>query len=193
MPLHITTHLGKLKGFQSLSTSTIQNKFCQRMNKIVGTVCNKCYAMKYESFRKLLREHLESNSLLLSKPLEENDIISINATYFRFNSFGELINKHHLDNLCKIALKNPNTSFSLYTKRVDLIKKLESKPSNLIIIASSPLLNQCIEPKLDVINKVFTVYNKQSDHDINCSQNCNSCLKCYLINDESYHISEKIK
>lgn len=193
MPLHITTHSGKLKGFQSLSTSTTNNKFCQRMNKIEGTVCNKCYAMKYESFRSSLRDHLISNSEILSKPLENKDLFITNSHYFRFNSFGELINKIHLDNLCKIALHNPNTSFSLYTKRIDLVKKLENKPDNLIIIASSPILNQCIEPGISAINKVFTVYNKQTDHEINCAQNCGSCLKCYLISDETYHISEKIK
>ena len=61
------------------------------------------------------------------------------------------------------------------------------KPSNLIVIYSSPVLNKAVN--VDVlkavypfIDKVFTVYDKEhaGSVNINCGSNhCLSCLKCY--------------
>ncbi len=190
--LHISKHDGKLKGFFSLSTSTLSNPFCQKMMKVPGTICSKCYAGKLESFRASLRGHLEDNSRKLSEPLSDSELPNlVNMKYFRINSFGELINHHHLNNIIRIAELNPQTTVALWTKRVDLIQNIQTKPSNLILIVSSPFLNhRAVKPT--IADKVFTVHTKDDLSDYNCSRNCASCLKCYTVGDETTFIEEEV-
>ena len=190
--LHISQHDGKLKGFFSLSTSTLKNPFCQKMMKVPHTICSKCYAAKLESFRDRLRGHLEDNYDKLSKPIPDSELPNLfNMKYFRINSFGELINKHHLDNIIRIAELNPQTTMALWTKRTDLLRAVNNKPANLILIVSSPYLNTQTE-KPDIADKVFTVHTKDSLTEYNCSRSCAACLKCYTIGDPNTFIEEEV-
>ena len=63
--------------------------------------------------------------------------------FFRFNAHGELINLTHLENLVRIAKKNPHCNFALWTKRNDLIVKYfktRDKPKNFILVYSNQRL-----------------------------------------------------
>ena len=98
----------------------------------------------------------------------------------RFHSFGEIINGIHFQNFLKIAKLNPDTTFSLMTKRYDIVMKYP-KLNNIIYIASSPLINIPISDKkiLEYFDKIFTVYDKENI-EITCGHNdCLHCLKCY--------------
>ena len=92
---------------------------------------------------------LERNSNLLSTSVIDFNLLpTILELYFRFNSHGELINLIHLENYNNIALKNPHCTFTLWTKRFDLIKKFfdnNQKPKNLILIYSNSKLNNPIK------------------------------------------------
>ncbi len=195
MSLHLTTHGGKLTHFMSLSTSTLTNSFCQRMSKVDGTICSKCYAKVYERMRLSLREHLQRNSERLSRPLLDDELPFLgNLRYFRINSFGELINYDHLNNIVRIAEHNPKVDITLYTKRVDLLVKLPYKPHNLTIIQSSLYINEIDTPCSPVVDKIFTVFDKEHAVDINCgAASCITCLKCYSKDDQTRYINEKIK
>jgi hypothetical protein len=91
----------------------------------------KMYKTAQECFRR-------NNELLSSKELEPAQIPFLNYHTVRFNAFGELINKQHFINLVKIAEHNPKTTFTLWTKRMDLVSK---RPKNMIITQSSYKLN----------------------------------------------------
>jgi hypothetical protein len=140
---------------------------------------------------------MDYNSKLLSESMLKNSQIpKFNRLYVRINSFGELINDIHLQNILLIAINNPNTTFTLFTKRVDLVKKLPSKPKNMIFIYSNPILNSGFEKIPKGFDKIFTVFDKQTVKErkikINCMKNCMSCLKCYTRNDIN-QIRELIK
>jgi hypothetical protein len=137
----------------------------------------------------------ERNKFLSERELLPQEIPAINEQIARFASYGELINMMHFINLLRIALANPRTIFTLWTKRpkiVQIVLKLLGKPDNLILIYSSPVVG--VPSKLPKgFDKVFTAFAKGSDMtDINCHGACNTCRLCYSHNDTTF-INEIIK
>ena len=200
-PLHITKHGGKMSGIDSISTSYLLNPDCLRRQAVKGTVCQKCYSKKFLSIRPSLRKCLATNTKLLTDSvIPEHQLPTINARYFRFESFGDLINENHLQNFVNICKKNPQTMFALWTKNLEPLNLFatQDKPENLVIVYSSEYLNEpenaFWNPQID---HVFTVYEKQYAKDngitINCgSRDCLGCLKCYHHGGDKY-INEELK
>jgi len=184
--VHITIGSGKMEQINSINTNSLSNPWCIKMSKVEGSICSKCYANRLLAYRKSLESKLEFNSILLSETvLPMKDLPRINALYFRFNSFGELINDNHLANLLNICRANPRTTFTLWSKRIGMIRGIQDKPKNLILIYSNPNLNR----RLDVpkgFDKVFSVFNakyiRENSLEVNCKKECMTCLKCYTFN-----------
>ena len=197
--IHITTHSGKMKGMQSIGTTCKLNPTCAKNAKIKGSVCEKCYAQRYTGMRKGLENHLERNTkLLTSKIIPMDELPIVNACYFRFESFGDLHNTTQLINYFNICKKNPDTYFALWTKNPGIVKKVaDQKPKNLQIIVSSLMLNKPVDiSKMPYIDKVFTVYDKETIKrdgiNINCgAKSCLTCHKCYKKGNKV--INEKLK
>ena len=200
--VHISTMTGKLEGFRAISTNTLTNKFCIKMNKASKkTICSVCYSHSMlNGFRKNTAPALQRNSdLLSSRSLTKEELPFIMDSFFRFSAHGELINIQHLANLTDIAEHNPHCTFSLWTKRKDYVERLfsyRSKPSNLILIYSNPKISNII-PKHG-IPKYFdkTFNNVLADEAVplqNCTgQKCKDCLLCYK-HDTTPTIVEKVK
>ena len=186
----------KMAGMYSLNTSTIENKFCQSMRSCKGSICQGCYAYNQTKRYPKLENKMIENSRILST--EKIVPMFINYNTFRFNAFGELINELHLENLIAIVKHNPHCTFALWSKRSDIIKNVfdkVKKPSNLILIYSSPVKN-VIAKKPKHFNKVFTVFTRpfirENNTAINCMQKCSECLICYSKN-KIVNISESIR
>ncbi len=189
-----------MTGIQSISTACSCNPLCIERAKNTDTICSKCYATTYLKMRKNLKLALERNSELLSNAVIPTDELPIiNASIFRFEAFGDLINDTHLVNFINIAKANPNTTFALWTKNAHILKSVFSntdKPNNLNIILSSPFINKVATVPTElsnIIDKVFTVYDKAQNVDINCgSKDCLGCRLCYSKNNTTL-ISERLK
>ena len=198
--LHITTkHTGKMTGMQSLSTSCKTNPNCEKNAKIEGSVCQKCYAQRQMKMYKNMSAAFEKNAEILTKGIIPNeDLPIINACYFRFESFGDLHNSTQLVNYFNICKKNPDVHFALWTKNPWIVAEVaDQKPKNLQIIVSSLMLNKQIDiSNMPYIDKVFTVYDKETIDkegiNINCgARNCLVCHKCYKKGNKV--INEKLK
>lgn len=202
--VHITTnHNDKMEGMVSLSTSSLMNKLCQAYSKCVDNICHWCYAQKmlkrFSSLEKCLRKNSE---VLCSRILEDQEIPFLNCAYFRFESFGDLSNDIQFINYIKIAQANPHCNFAIWTKNpfimASVFHKGYEKPQNMIIILSSLKVNVQADTTLfKFVDKVFTVYDKETianDHvEINCGgKKCATCLLCYKHNDIRI-INEEIK
>lgn len=198
--LKITSHrkTHKMAGMFSLNTSTRKNEFCQKMRGCGDSICKSCYAYPATGRFKNLENVLEENGNILST----TDIAPMYVPYsvFRFNSFGELVNEKHLENLLKIVNANPHCTFTLWTKRLDIagdVLDRMGKPDNFILIYSSPVKNVCASPELKYVDKIFTVYSKpylaKNDVEINCKQRCIECLKCYNKADKTRFINEELR
>lgn len=197
-------HTGKMERMLSFSTSTANNNFCTCMRNINGSVCQKCYA--YRMVKRLgagFRNKLVNNEWIKYTTLEKKDIPILNAGYFRFESFGELETLTQLENYFKIAKYNPQTRFALFTKRSDLLRRVDKdlKPSNMNIILSSIQLNKPTDYLYeiqDLIDAVFTVYTKEyakeNNITISCGdRKCIECLKCYNHHNGIIYINELVK
>ena len=167
--LHISKGSFKLEKINNLSTNTLSNEYCITQKDKEEIICNKCYSFTTLNFRKTMIPLLENNSKLLSESIIHWDNLPrIFDLYFRFSSHGELINMNHLQNLINICLKNPKTSFTLWSKRFDLIKKFfdeNKKPDNLILIYSNPKLNKPLEKLPKYFDKTFNNIVKLSYKD----------------------------
>ena len=202
--LHITKkHTGKMKDMQSLSTCCQSNPNCEKFSKVEGSVCQKCYAMKMCKMYKNLAPCLEKNAKVLSEViLDKAELPRINASLFRFEAFGDLINETQVKNYFNICNLNEDTHFALWTKNPKLIQNVINegieKPKNLKIIVSSLFLNKVAEyDHMSFIDKIFTVYTKEyveeNDIVINCGKKrCIDCKLCYKDNDIKY-INELVK
>lgn len=189
--VHITKGAegGKMAGISSINTSTLQNDFCSKM-RVTDSICGNCYAASLSKMRPTMEQAITKNHFLATRDILQRELPIINARYFRFHSIGELINSQHFENLLAIVENNPLTTFSLWTKRKDIINKVlknRAKPLNFILIYSSIELNkQAKKPRH--FDKVFTVYIKKTATDqqkaaINCNSKCMDCLLCYSHND----------
>jgi len=203
--VHYTTkHTGKMAGMQSLSTSCLENTFCQMYAKDPQKICSHCYAQNrmkmYPSMQKCLRQNTE---ILTGRRLSYDEIPLLNAALFRFESFGDIQNEIQVINYFNICYKNPHVNFALWTKNPGIIKRAieiycEVKPVNLQIVLSSHFLNIVEDhSNYDFIDKVFTVYDQNhidnNNIEINCgARSCLACRKCYFNNGVKY-INEKLK
>lgn len=197
--LHITTHKkkstesNKMDGMLSINTNSLTNQFCLRMRQ-TDSICKSCYNKRMEKVSKQMVSAFQKNSEELTSVDFQAPIL--NASVVRFNSFGELINTQHYIKLLKICKANPNTSFTLWTKRPDIVQAVNEKAPNLILIYSCHMKNQA-ENIPAMFDKTFTVYTtkhiRENAIEINCgSKVCIQCKICYSKNNIS-EVSEKIK
>jgi hypothetical protein len=190
---------GKLESIPSLNTNTLSNDFCNKM-KSTETICKMCYSHSMlGTFRKNCVPKFELNSKMLSEDtLSQDDILyrgfGILSKAARFHSHGELINRVHMINILRICRNFPNTTFSLWTKRKNLVYsglKLLGKPSNLILIYSNPKINSVMDKVPDQFDKVFNNVTEKSEQ-VNCHQKCKDCMMCYTIGNKTTQIVEVV-
>lgn len=198
--VHVSKMTGKLIEFDAISTNTTSNNFCQKMFKAKKeTICKKCYSWQMlMTYRKNMVDCLERNSVLLSSSvLHTQQLPTIMKLYFRFSAHGELINLNHAINLFNICDKNELTTFALWTKRKDLIKKIlqtRNKPKNLILVYSNPIMSNIMYEPPENFDKVFNnVLEHENVEEQNCTgQKCKDCLACYKFGGTDI-IVEKVK
>ena len=202
--IHLTYHKekggekNKMDGMVSINTSTLYNSFCQVMRLDKKKVCSACYAHIGECFRKKTAQAFARNSEQMAGgiiPLD--DLTHVDVPFARFHSHGELINWSHLKNLFGIAERNPQTSFTLWTKRPNIVQEfLKKKPSNLLLIFSSFYKNEFAELPRG-FNKTFNVFSAQGiregNIDVNCKGKCIECRKCYDASNKESVIREVLR
>ena len=189
MKIKVSKMSGKLKDIEAINSNPLSNLFCQSMNASgkKDCICTHCYSCSMlKAYRRNCVPAFEMNSKVLSQgKLELNDMprFSKKNNIIRLHAHGELINDTHLLNLIDIVISNPTKTFSLYTKRADLIDKVFTnlaKPDNLILVYSNPTIDTPITTIPRHFDKVFNVYQNKYQDKINCgSKNCNGCRNCY--------------
>lgn len=201
--LFISLSNSKMGLIPSLSVSTLNNLFCQKMRQLDGVVCQKCYAWKIEKLYAKTYQALTNNDFLKYELLSKNDLLIITTylnqfNYVRFNSFGEIETITQLRNYFNIAKMCRLSHFTLYTKNFKLLEKYlktHRQPKNIKIILSSyfinkPLKRENLSNKLKH-NNIFTVYDKntqptQHKKSVSCGKDCSKCMLCYLKNKDLY-------
>jgi len=194
---------GKLKGIPAINTNTLTNLFCIQQHK-TATICLDCYSFEMlEGYRKNCTPAFERNSALLSEHIPWDDLPVLNFAYVRYSAHGEIINYQHYLNLVRIALKNPQTTFVLWTKRASIVRQYQARPirnmeestvpDNLILIFSNPRIDRIIDVPRG-FHKVFNNVAKGSTAPQNCTgKKCMDCLACYRKDSGTDVIVEMVK
>ena len=194
MAVHISKMTGKLAHMPAINTNTLTNEFCIRQHQ-TNTICFDCYSFDMlQGHRKNCAPAFERNSVALSELIDYDDLPFLNYAYVRINGHGELINENHLDNIIAIAVKNPQCTFALWTKRVSLIRnRLDLIPDNLILVFSNPKVDRVIGVPRG-FHKVFNNVSKGSTAPQNCTgRKCIECLACYRKDSGTDVIVEMVK
>lgn len=190
---------GKMKGMISLSTSPLVNAICAARQKVCGSVCAHCYAATMaKAYKNLGQMLIENGNVLADKVIPVEDWVRINPKawkYFRLEAFGDVANAIQCINYFNLAERNPRVTFTAWTKNVELYETAvgmgHAKPKNLILIASSPELNEELDVSAHpIVDKVFTVFTKEwlkandvRPQFINCgARSCLACGRCYTHN-----------
>lgn len=197
---------GKMTGMPAITTSMLCNEHCQKLSNIIGTVCEKCYTIKYLKSRPAVEKcYAENTELLTSSVIPIKQLPFINAAMCRLETFGDIVNATHLQNYVNLIKKNNHCMFSLFTKNYTVVFdyfKAHKQPRNLSIVISSLLLNEPFElgniPEYLTNVKIFTVYSKPfakgNNVTINCGKNrCVDCRRCYTKNKNPIFVSEILK
>ena len=195
--LKISTMTGKLVKIPAINTNTLTNEFCQKMHSSCEKcICWDCYSFAMlEGSRKNCAPAWEKNSILLKSNILK-EIPQFNTLYFRFDGHGELINETHFINYLLITEHNPKTTFSLFTKRHKLVKRVletRKKPQNLILVYSNPIVDRITDKKPKYFNKVFNTTTEKSTRDNCTGKKCVECLACYQFDGNSVLIEQKKK
>jgi len=133
----------------SINSSAFLCNTGSKLNKIEGTVCENCYALKgFYAFPKV-KQSLIEKTLNYRKPEWVGAVvISIlldnkgkwDKNYFRFHDSGDVQDVEHLDKIVQIANHLPNLTFWLPTKEKkflhDYLKSGRTIPVNLVVRVS---------------------------------------------------------
>lgn len=202
--LYISHPQGKMHDIPAITESCLCNDFCACMAKKSSTVCAHCYAQNSLKWETAAREHYARNTQLLSESIiPESMLPRIYSDIARFETHGDWVNLNSAINEMNIAKFNPNTHFTVWTKRADLLFKLAKagyqQPRNLHIKLSSPRLNhelpQTVKEKLASygwtvsyftvvslahLQEQYTKEDLQTKNIITCGgRDCRSCMRCY--------------
>ena len=193
---HWSKMSGKLEGIPALNTDTTSNEFCKKM-KNTETICKICYSWSMlQTFRKSAVPSFKRNSDFLSEEIHNPKyLLPVSSIVARFNGHGELINKEHFINIINICRNQPNTTFTLWTKRKDIVNKVcktEKLPKNLIMVYSNKIVDTIMKKVPKHFHKVFNNISNESNK-INCRGKCIDCMKCYTIGNKTEQIIERIK
>lgn len=181
--LKITNGTGKLENIRSLNTSPLQNNFCLVMAES-NTVCSKCYSIQsLKTYRKGCDKAWGRNGdILTAEVYGDEEMPFLNDAIFRIHSHGEVIDMTHMRNILALARRNPQTTFSFFTKRKDLVKQLEEGevPDNVVMIYSNAVLDRVMQEPPAGFHKTFNVVTSRDTHKINCgARKCVECQACY--------------
>ena len=144
---------------------------------VVGSVCNKCYALRLEKFRSNVKKAWTSNYLKTMKALDQlfdgspyveamvyqiEKAVKKTVPYMRWWDSGDLQSPEHLGLVSIIAGRTPDVTHYLPTKERKFVQEFVSSnalSSNLVVRVSSPKpLVLHAQPVTKVTNAVSAVH-----------------------------------
>lgn len=191
---------------KALKKALVENPLRQDIS-----ICGFCFSDAQQDYQTSMQDPLAKNFEILNNGIIHSDWIpAINTLYFRFESFGDFASVNAVINCYNFCRKNPLVNFAAWTKNPYFFRKerkingVNSKPENLILILSSPLINKKTKVSDNEIfalfNRVFTVYTPEyalaHGIEINCgARSCLNCLRCYTNGKHitKFEVSELLK
>lgn len=156
-----------------------------KLYEVQGSVCQKCYALRIQNFRKNVDKAWEKNYNLAISSDPEAWITGIayqlqrsGETYHRWFDSGDLQSEGMLDNIVEICKRTPEIKHWLPTREVKVVFNYKKEiPENLVVRVSSPM----VDDKPLNFDNTSTVHSKTGTpvgHICPASQQGNKCGDC---------------
>ena len=172
----------------SFATSAKRCNVGSRLHKVSGSVCEKCYALRIQRFRKNVDKAWERNYTLAISSDPEAWITGIayqlqrsGETFHRWFDSGDLSSELMLRNIVEVCKRTPRIKHWLPTREVKLVRDYTGElPDNLCVRVSSPMVDD--KPLNFENTSTVHKYSTPVGHLCPAStqrNNCGSCRACW--------------
>jgi hypothetical protein len=138
------TRTSKMPGL-SYSLPAWECKTGSKLRKVKGSVCSACYALKgnytrYKAIKAAQYDRLEKikNSLWVAAMVVQVK----RQKYFRWHDAGDVQDLEHLKKIYSVCKLTPEVKHWMPTREAWIKNHLDSKPANLVIRFSPPMIGQ---------------------------------------------------
>ena len=138
------TRTSKMPGL-SYSLPAWECKTGSKLRKVKDSVCSMCYALKgnYTRYKAIkAAQYVRLKSIKDSRWIEAMTAQVQRSTYFRWHDAGDVQDLAHLKKIYAVCEATPNTKHWMPTREAWVKDHLDSKPANLVIRFSPPMIGQ---------------------------------------------------
>ena len=138
------TRTSKMPGL-SYSLPAWECKTGSKLRKIKNSVCSSCYALKGNYTRyKAIKAAQYVRLASLNNELWTAAIVTQikRQKYFRWHDAGDVQDVQHLNKIYEVCRLTPGTKHWMPTREAWIKDHLDSKPDNLVIRFSAPMIDQ---------------------------------------------------
>ena len=138
------TRTSKMPGL-SYSLPAWECKTGSKLRKIKNSVCSACYALKGNYTRyKAIKAAQYVRLASLNNELWTAAIVTQikRQKYFRWHDAGDVQDVQHLNKIYEVCRQTPDTKHWMPTREAWIKDHLDSKPDNLVIRFSAPMIDQ---------------------------------------------------
>ena len=138
------TRTSKMPGL-SYSLPAWECKTGSKLRKIKNSVCSACYALKgnYTRYKAIKAAQYVRLASLNSELWTAAIVTQIKRQkYFRWHDAGDVQDLQHLNKIYEVCRLTPGTKHWMPTREAWIKDHLDSKPDNLVIRFSAPMIDQ---------------------------------------------------
>jgi len=172
------TRTSKMPGL-SYSLPAWECKTGSKLRKVPGSVCASCYALKgnYTRYPEIKRAQY-TRLQALKHPLWVDAMTAQvkRQKYFRWHDAGDVQDLNHLNKIYEVCRLTPDTKHWMPTREAWIKDHLDSKPDNLVIRFSPPMIGQRNE---SWPNSSMVVTENATCPAPKQSGKCGSCRQCW--------------
>ena len=173
------TKTTKMPGL-SYSLPAWECKTGSKLRKIPGSVCASCYALKgnYTRYKAIkAAQYVRLRSLNDARWTAAIVTQIKRQKYFRWHDAGDVQDVQHLNKIYEVCRLTPGTKHWLPTREAWIKDHLASKPDNLVIRFSAPMVDQTAPASWpnssEVVTAGATCPAAQQDNE------CRDCRQCW--------------
>ena len=138
------TRTSKMPGL-SYSLPAWECKTGSKLRKIKNSVCSACYALKgnYTRYKAIKAAQYVRLASLTNELWTAAIVTQIKRQkYFRWHDAGDVQDVQHLNKIYEVCRLTPGTKHWMPTREAWIKDHLDSKPANLVIRFSAPMIDQ---------------------------------------------------
>ena len=154
-----------------------------KIQKVPGSVCHDCYALKGCYVFKVVQDAQYRRLAAIKSPdwvqAMAHLINSKKPDVFRWHDSGDVQDLKHLAKIFEVCRRSPDVQHWLPTREAWTVKYQDRAPANLKLIFSMPMVNQEAAGKFNYTSTVVTDPSKATCPAPQQDNECKDCRACW--------------